>query len=107
MKTSRETHAGRRRAPDLFGLERAALYPIAGSWTVAAMLLTVLHLRLGLSWGQAGLLTAVPAGIVTVAALLLVQGKPRGYFTDWCEEHLLGRADYDDVKGAVRRHASR
>ena len=91
MKTSRETFAGRRRAPELFGLEKAALYPIAGAWTVAAMGLTALHMRFHLGWTTAGVLTAGPATVVTVASLFLIQGKPPGFLMDWLEENLLGR----------------
>jgi len=79
----------------MFGLERAALYPIAAAWTGAAMLLTMFHIRLRLSWGTSALFTVGPATVVTVAALYLVQGKPPGYFADWFEENLLGRRDQD------------
>lgn len=79
----------------MFGLERAALYPIAGAWTAAAMLLTLFHLRLGLSWSLAAIFTAGPAVVVTLAALILVQGKPRGHAVDWAEEILLGRKHED------------
>lgn len=108
MKTSRETFSGRRRAPDLFGLERAALYPIAGAWTVAAVLLTLAHVRFGLPWPVALLCTAGPAAGVTLAALLLVQGQPPGHWLDWTEEHLFGRkgADLCDRPPPPRRHAA-
>ncbi len=108
MKTSRETFTGRRRAPELFGLERAALYPIAGAWTVAAVLLTLAHVRFGLAWSVALLCTAAPAVLVTATALLLIQGQPRGHLLDWTEEHLLGRKDADlcDRPPPPPRHAA-
>jgi hypothetical protein len=95
LKASRETFAGRRRAPDLFGLERGALYPIAGAWTTAAMILTLAHVRFGLAWSTASVLTVGPAVLVTAAALFLIQGKPPGYLIDWTEENLLGQYDAD------------
>jgi hypothetical protein len=95
LKTSRETFAGRRRAPDLFGLERGALYLIAAAWTGAAILLSVARIRFGLPWPAAVLATVSPALVVTFAALFLIQGKPRGYLIDWTEERLLGQRDAD------------
>ena len=80
----------------MFGLERAALYPIAAAWTGAAMLLTMFHIRLRVGWGASALFTVGPATVITLGALYLVQGKPRGYFFDWLEENLLGRRDQDD-----------
>ena len=79
----------------MFGLERAALFPIAGAWTAAAMLLTLLHMRLHLSWPLALVLTIGPATAVTVASVTLIQGKPPGYLTDWLQEHLLQQHDSD------------
>ena len=92
----------------MFGLERAALYPIAGAWTGAAMLLTMLHIRLGVSWPGAFAVTTVPAVIITLASLFLIQGKPPGYLLDWLEEHFLGQKDADrsDRKIPHPLHAS-
>ena len=80
----------------MFGLERAALYPIAAAWTGAAMLLTMFHIRLHVSWTTSAFLTVGPATVITLAALYLVQGRPSGYFVDWFEENLLGRRHQDD-----------
>lgn len=99
MKASRETFAGRRREPELFGLERAALYPAAAAWTGAAMILTILRVRLGMSWTGATALVALPAITVTAASLHLIQGRPPGYFLDWLEE-MLGRRNAD---GSTRK----
>lgn len=79
----------------MFGLERAALFPIAGAWTAAAMLLTLLHMRLQLPWVLALLLTIGPAVVITVGSVTLIQGKPPGYLTDWLQEHLL-RQNHSD-----------
>ena len=105
MKPSRETFAGRRRAPDLFGLERAALYPMAGAWTGAAVLVTVGHVRFGLPWPLSFLFAVGPALVVTAASLLLIQGKPPGYLTDWAEEHLLAQKNADFWKDRPPPHA--
>ena len=79
----------------MFGLERAALFPIAGAWTGAAMLVTMLHIRLGVSWSTAVAVTTIPAAIITLASLFLIQGKPPGYLLDWLEENFLGQKDAD------------
>ena len=86
MKAIRETFAGRRRAPELFGLEHAALYPIAGAWTCAAMGLSFLHMAFHVTWTVSFALTCPPATAVTVVCLFLIQGKPRGFFFDWVQE---------------------
>ena len=92
----------------MFGLERAALYPIAGAWTGAAMLLTMLHIRLGVRWPTAFAFTTLPAVIITLASLFLIQGKPPGYLLDWLEENFLGQKDADrsDRKIPHPLHAS-
>ncbi len=77
----------------MFGLERAALFPVAAAWTVAAMALTLLHMQMHIAWVPALFVTAGPATGVTGACLFLIQGKPPGYLMDWVEESVLMRAE--------------
>ncbi len=77
----------------MFGLERAALFPIAGAWTVAAMVVTFLHMQMHLAWVPALFLTAGPASTLTACCLFLIQGKPSGYLMDWVEEIILRQGE--------------
>lgn len=88
----------------MFGLERAALYPVAGAWTVAAMLLTILHTVMKVGFLASFMVTAGPAAAVTVICLTLVQGKPPGYLRDWLEQHVLQTHEEDRPRRAKLQH---
>jgi len=88
----------------MFGLERATLYPIAGTWTFGAMLVTILHSIFRVGWLPAFVIAAAPAAAVTVACLLLIQGKPAGYFMDWIDENLLMLRDEERPRRAKLQH---
>jgi hypothetical protein len=78
----------------MWGLERAALYPIAGAWTTGAILMTSLHSLLRLPWSVAIPIALLPAVLITAGALFLIQGKPAGYLVNWLEQFALGRCHF-------------
>lgn len=69
------------------------------------MLLSVLAFRIRVGWPGAVLGALLPAILGTAVAVGLLQGKPRGHWRDWLEEHLAGRASVDTARERPpRRH---